>query len=130
GALNATDNDIVIDYTGASPLNAIRALLTTGYNGGNWSGVGINSFSASVNPQHNTALGYAESSTVFTSFPATFSGQSVDTTSILINDTAYADATLDGSVTLADFNRLASSFGQNGRNWSDGDNDFDNDVDL
>src|SRR4029079_1543096 len=101
GALNATDNDIVIDYTGASPLNAIRALLTSGYNGGNWSGVGINSFSASVNPQHNTALGYSESRTEFTSFPATFSGQSVDNTSILIKYTAYGDANLDGSVNLA-----------------------------
>jgi hypothetical protein len=131
GALNATDNDIIIDYTGASPLNVIRNLLAAGYNAGAWNGGGgINSSAAAANAQHNTALGYAESSAIFTSFPATFSGQSVDSTAILIKYTAYGDANLDGSVNLSDFNRLASSFGLSGRNWSQGDFDFDGDVDL
>jgi hypothetical protein len=131
GALNANDNDLIVDYTGATPLNAIRSLLAAGYNAGSWNGAGgLNSVTALANPQHNTGLGFAEASAVFTSFPATFGGQSVDNTSILIKYTAYGDANLDGSVNLAYFNRLASSFGQSGRNWSDGDLDFDGDVDL
>src|SRR5688572_10627947 len=47
----------------------------------------------------------------FSAFPATFAGQPVDATSILIRYTVYGDADLSGNVNLNDFNKLAANFG-------------------
>lgn len=128
GILNANDNDIIVNYSGSSPLTTLRNLIASGYNGGAWNGGGINSASAASST--STGLGIAESADLFTTFPATFSGQDVDNTSVLIKYTAYGDTNLDGTVNLADFNRLASNFGLAGRRWTDGDSDYDTDVDL
>jgi hypothetical protein len=118
---------MIIDYTSASPIVAVQQLLTSGYAGGAWNGNGIFS---SVAAASGTAIGYAESAEVFASFPATFSGQSVDDTAILLKHTFYGDANLDGTVNLIDFNRLAFNFGQSPRRWIHGNLDFDSDVDL
>jgi hypothetical protein len=40
------------------------------------------------------------------------------------------DATRDGRVNLADFNRLAANFGQSGRTFSQGDFNYDGNVNL
>jgi hypothetical protein len=128
GQLDLADNAAVIDYTGTSPLADIRGYLAGGHNGGSWNGSGINSSSAAAEPGHG--LGYAEASAIFTSFPATFAGESVDDTSILIRYARYGDANLDGSVNLADFNRLAASFGSSGATWSQGDFTYDGFVNL
>src|SRR5262249_31262754 len=121
------DNDLVIDYSGTSPLTSITALLTSGYNAGAWTGVGINSSVAAANASamHKPALGYAEATEIFSTFPAAFSGQSVDSTAVLIRYTAYGDANLDGSVDTVDFNALASNFSQSGKRWVQGDFNYD-----
>ena len=120
GALDLTDNAMVIDYAAGSPLASVQALLRTGYNAGAWTGPGIRSSTAAAGT--STALGYAEATDLFTTFPATFQGASVDNTSILIRHTFYGDANLDGAVTLADFNRYAGNFGlTSGARWSQGD---------
>src|SRR5690606_33156213 len=54
--LDLGDSQLVIDYSGASPLVAIQAWVTRGYNEGNWAGTGITS---SILPP-NMAIGYAE----------------------------------------------------------------------
>jgi hypothetical protein len=98
----------------------VQALLKAGYNGGAWNGAGINSSAAAAGT--GTALGVAEATDLFTAFPATFQGRSVDNTSILIKHTFYGDANLDGTVTLADFNRYTANFGLTcGARWSQGD---------
>lgn len=126
GVLNLNDGDMIIDYTGASPIAPIESLLAGGYNGGAWSGNGINSSTAAGSG--NTALGFAESSEIFTSFPATFSGQPVDDTAVLLKYTFYGDANLTGDVTLSDFNRLATNFGLSPRRWVHADFNFDGSV--
>ena len=78
----------------------------------------------------DTALGYAEATDLFGSFPAAFAGQSVDSTAILIKHTFYGDVNLDGGVALDDFNRLAGNFGATSARWSQGNMDYDLDVDL
>ena len=128
GVLDLNDNDMIVDYAGASPLASIGNMLASGYAGGAWNGPGINSSFAAAD--NNSALGYAEASELFSSFPATFSGQSVDNTAVLIKYTFYGDANLDGSVNLQDFNRLAGNFGQAGKRWSQGDFNFDGTVNL
>jgi hypothetical protein len=48
----------------------------------------------------------------------------------LVRYTRYGDATLDGTVNLSDFNKLASNFGQSGKQWTDGDFNYDGTVNL
>jgi hypothetical protein len=128
GVLDLTNNALVVDYTGASPLNAVRSLLTSGYAAGAWNGAGIRSSTAAGGTTH--ALGYAEATDLYTVFPATFAGLSVDNTSVLVRYVRYGDANLSGNVDLADFNKLASNFGASPRSWSQGNFDYDADVDL
>jgi plastocyanin len=47
-----------------------------------------------------------------------------------INVARFGDANLDGLVNLADFNTLASNFGQSGRTWDSGDFNGDGNVNL
>lgn len=125
--VDMTDNDMVVDYTGASPITTIAGLIQTGYASGAWTGNGLTSSSAAMaaSTSLKTALGFAEATDLFTTFPNVFSGQPIDATSVLIRYTAAGDATLDGTVNSADFNLLASNFGSSGKRWSQGDFTYD-----
>jgi hypothetical protein len=127
-ALNLKDNALIVDYTGASPIASIRSALTSGYAAGTWTGPGINSSTAAAATSH--ALGYAEASDLFTTFPAPFAGVTVDDTSVLVRYTRYGDANLDGTANLTDFNRLAAAFGQSDTLWSQGNFNYDNVTNL
>ena len=127
--LDLADNDMILDYTGASPMPAVIAALTAGYNGGGWNGAsGIVSSVAALGTSNG--IGYAEATDLFTAFPATFAGVSVDNTSILMKYTYNGDTNLDGNVNLADFNKLAANFGQSPRRWVHGNSDFNGNVNL
>jgi autotransporter-associated beta strand protein len=132
GKLDMKDNELIVDYSGASPISSIVALIQAGYSGGAWTGNGITSASAAAaaSGAMKTALGVAEATDVFSTFPASFAGQSVDNTSVLVRYTAYGDATLDGTVDTTDFNILAANFGTSGRRWSQGDFNYDGNVDT
>ncbi len=54
----------------------------------------------------------------------------MDNTSVLAKYTYYGDANLNGSVTLPDFNALASNFGGSGLRWAQGDFNYDTSVTL
>jgi hypothetical protein len=125
--MDLTNNKLIVDYTGTSPLADIKAKITSAYSAGAWTGPGL---TTSAGDALHFALGYGESSAVFTNFPATFGGQQVDDTAVLVTYTRYGDATLDGTVNLADFNRLASNFGQSGKVWTQGDFNYDGLVNL
>jgi autotransporter-associated beta strand protein len=126
-----TNNALVVDYAsaGPTPFADIRNEIISGYAGGAWTGPGI------ITSQGNTnfGVGYAEASVVLTfagSPPdALFLGDVVDNTSVLARYTRYGDANLDGTVNLADFNRLAAGFG-NGTRWDQGDFDYNGIVNL
>jgi hypothetical protein len=121
--LDITNNGFVVDYTGASPLNDIRADIVFAYNNGAWDAPGITSSSANAG---QFAVGYAEASAL-TSVPPFFG--TVDSTAVLMRLTRYGDANLDGTVNLQDFNRLAGAFGSNGL-WSQGDFNYDGTINL
>src|SRR5207253_2399094 len=97
------DNDMIIDYFGTSPLATVQNQIKSGYAAGSWNGNGITSSAAATaaSSAHKTALGYAEASALGLT---TFSGQSVDSTSVLIRYTYSGDANLDGVVDTLDFN--------------------------
>jgi hypothetical protein len=127
GQWNVGQSDVVIDYTGASPLNDIKRYLTSGYNGGSWNGTGLTSTAAGL---QNRALGFAEASDVLGPAGGTFREVFADPTSVLVMYTRYGDANLDGIVSLADFNRLAGNFGGSNKIWSQADFNFDGAVNL
>jgi hypothetical protein len=133
--LNLNNNAMVIDYTGGSPLVAIQSAIASGYHGGDWTGTGITSDTAAnvaVNPSqpYKTAIGFAEATDLFNTFPQTFHGQTIDDSSILLAYTLYGDADLNRSVDTIDFNILAANFSQSGQRWSRGDFNFDGSVDT
>ena len=129
GRLDLSNNSAIIDYApGASVAGQTRARLASGFAGGAWNGVGINSSTAAANPA--TRIGYAEATDLFTLFPATFKGQSVDPTAVLLTHTLAGDANLDGSVGLADFSLLGANFNTSNRRWSQGDFDYNGNVTL
>jgi autotransporter-associated beta strand protein len=129
--LDLTNNDMVVDYTGATPFATIRSLIISGYNGGPWNGTGITSstaaaIAAGASP-NKTAIGYAEASTFGTT---SFDGITVDATAILLRYTYGGDANLDGSVDTTDFNILAANFSLTGTVWSQADFNNDGAVDT
>jgi autotransporter-associated beta strand protein len=124
--LDLTNNNLVIDYTGASPIATVQNAVKFGYHNGAWNGPGITSSTAATSP--GMALGYAEASSVFSTFPATFSGQSVDNTSVLVRYTFAGDANLDGTVDTGDFTAMSQHFGSSGQGWVAGDFNYDGTV--
>jgi hypothetical protein len=127
GRLNLADNDMVIDYTGASPINVVRDQLASGHAAGSWTGNGIRSSAAALDPTHK-GLGYAQSSNVLGG-GGTFSGQVVDDTAVLVKFTYLGDADLDGDVDVGDLGRLATSW-QAGGDWTEGDFDYNGVVNV
>jgi hypothetical protein len=129
--LDLNDHDLAIDYTGASPLADVRTRIISGFNSGSWNGAGIRSSAAAAaaSTSNKTGLGYAEASDVLTSFPATFSDVTVDNTSVLVRYTLLGDATLDRTVNIIDFSRLAANFNLPG-GWSRGDFNYDGNTTI
>jgi hypothetical protein len=112
-ALDLRDNDLVIDYNGDSPLNDVLAMIGDGR---------LTSSAASL----TRGLGYGESSATG---HTTFSGQSVDATSVLVKYTYFGDSDLDGDVDVADLGTLASNW-QTVKLWTGGDFDYNGSVDV
>ncbi|HWB54274.1 MAG TPA: LamG-like jellyroll fold domain-containing protein [Tepidisphaeraceae bacterium] len=105
--LDLTDNAVLVDYTGSSPVLSIRADLVSGYNNGLWNGNGINSSTAAANAEASTTLGYADSGS-----------------KILIKYTWVGDANLDGVVNETDLLAMSPS----GSTWAEGDFNYDGQV--
>lgn len=129
GAFDLGNGALVVDYTGATQLSALRGNILTGYNAGAWNGKGINSSFNAGHPSY--AIGYAEATAVRTAFPATFEAFSnIDNTSILIRSTLKGDANLDRIVDFQDLVRLAQNYNSGGKVWSQGDFNYDGTVDF
>ncbi len=122
GRLDLSDNDLIIDYSGVSPLATVAAQIRSGFNSGLWNGNGISSSLAGG----GKALGYGNNATLGL---ASFSGQSVDNTSLLIKYTYAGDANLDGQVDISDLGALATNW-QTGSLWTGGDFNYDGFVDI
>jgi hypothetical protein len=128
--INLADSDMIIDYTGGSPLNSIFSLIQQGYAGGSWNGNGIKSSRAATSPNAGesgkTALGFGEAAALGI---ANFDGFPTDSTTVLVKYTYVGDASLVGQVDVADLGILASHW-QSAALWSGGDFDFNGTVDV
>jgi hypothetical protein len=121
GRMDLSDNALIVDYTGPTPFSLIRNYIIAGRNGGNWLGDQLTSSAAAANA--NMALGIVEASSIGS--PATFFGQPIDSTTLLIAYTFAGDTNLDGKVNTIDFNNLSGNFGGSGKVWLNGDFDYD-----
>ena len=120
GALDLADNNLIV--TGMSVSSV--AALQSGYAGGAWNGPGIRSSTAAATP--GTAIGYGQASTIFSSFPTAFAGQSVTSgTEVLARYTLRGDANLDRLVNVADFNILAADCNGANTQFTQGNFNFD-----
>ena len=107
--------------------SAISAALQSGYATGAWNGPGINSSSG---VSASSTLGYGEAGSLYSTFPATFPGQTMDGTTIVCHYTVVGDANLDRAVDTTDFNLLVADFGQTGKTFSHGDFNYNGAVDT
>jgi secreted trypsin-like serine protease len=123
GKIDLSDNKMIVDYTGSSPITSIASLISSGFAAGSWSGPGIVS---SLADSSLHGLGFAENSVLGLT---SFGGQNVDDTSVLIGYTFFGDANLDGKVDVTDLGALATNW-QTSALWSGGDFNYDNFVDV
>jgi hypothetical protein len=133
GKLDVTNRNLVVDYSGDSPLSAIQGYVRSAYLGGTWGGAGITSSIAADNP--GTSVGYAEASDVLGlsgQQTALWNGQVVDATSVLLDYTLAGDADMNSAVDFNDLARLAQNYnGPAGTAiWSMGDFDHSGNVDF
>ena len=129
--LNLNDNDLILDYSGATPMSDVVSKIVQG-RGASPTGI--------YSPQANasgglTALAVAEARDVLGiagSENASFSGQSVDATCVLVKYTYGGDANLSGSVDVDDYGQIDfnSSIGGVIPGFFNGDFDFSGTQDV
>jgi hypothetical protein len=116
------------EYSGASPIETLRQLLRSGYNGGTWDGNGIRSSRAASDT--SLGLAYIESSELLGTSGGSFAGMQVDGTALLVTCTTVGDANLDGNVDFDDYVRIDQGFNNSLTGWSNGDFNYDGVVDF
>jgi hypothetical protein len=123
GTLDLNDNNLILDYTGASQLSAIQTLINTARAGGAWTGPGLTSGSARTATPKNTTLGAMEAADFKGIYgaSATFDGLVIDTTAVLVKYTYYGDANFNGRVTFDDYVRTDNGFNNHRTGWINGD---------
>ncbi|MGA2231593.1 MAG: dockerin type I domain-containing protein [Tepidisphaeraceae bacterium] len=126
--LDITDNAVEINYgVGPDPAATIRGYLKSGYNNGLWTGTGIGSGTAAINPGLY-AVGYVDGNTDM--------GTQAGAGQIFIEFTLAGDANLDGTVNFADLLVVAQNFNHtldthgNPIDWADGDFNYDGVVNF
>jgi hypothetical protein len=114
--LDITNNALAIDFASPAtdPVSTIVSALSTGYNGGRWTGTGIVSTTAAAagSALPILSVGYADGN-VDSGTPAT-------PNQILVKYTLAGDANLDGLVNFADLLVVAQRFNTTGNDWAGG----------
>jgi glucose/arabinose dehydrogenase len=132
GTLNLNDNDLILEYSGTSPLPTIQGLINSARSNGTWTGTGLTSFSARDNPAHNTTLGAMESADYLSVYGlgATFDGEILDGSMVLVKYTYYGDADFNGKVNFDDYVRTDNGFNNHLSGWLNGDFDGNGQVNF
>jgi hypothetical protein len=119
--MDLNDNDLILDYSGASQLAAVQNLINSARSNGTWTGTGLTSTAAKKNLNHNTTLGAMEATDYAAVHGGSFDGISPDATAVLVKYTYYGDANFDGTVNFDDYVRTDVGFNTNLTGWSNGD---------
>ena len=108
GALDLKDNLLVLDYAdGASAVAHVHHLLAAGYNEGAWNGAGI--VTSSAGDAGLYTLGCAEAADVLGlegMQTATWGGQIVDASAVLVRYSYGGDINFDGRITGDDYGTI------------------------
>jgi len=127
-AIDLNRSTLYINYSsGPDLLNTVKQYINNGYNGSAWNGQPtastgvIRSSAAASNPNHNTAIGYADSA----------SDPAINTTpnSVELRYTLIGDINLDAAVNITDVNALVPHYNGAG-NWTSGDFNYDGQVNI
>lgn len=126
GALDLSNNDLIVNH---GSLSDLANQLKSGYNGGNWNGAaGILSSAAQADPNHAHALAYATAASLFgLTGPdtATFDGQTVDASSLIVKYTLFGDANFDGKLNADDYILIDRGLAKGLSGWVNGDFNYD-----
>jgi hypothetical protein len=133
-SIDLKDNDMILDYSGASPLGTWNGATYTGLIGqviaGRNGNPGIKSTSASGALKY---LAIAEAKDVLNIPPngsSSFDDESVDASCVLIKFTYGGDANFDGKLNVDDYGRIDTNIGLGTRFWYNGDFNYDGKVNV
>jgi len=123
---------VIVNYTGASPINAIEALIASARNGGAWTGNGVISSNARIADPKNLGIGAIEATDYFTVYGAgaQFADQTIDDTAVLLKTTYYGDTDFNGIVNFDDYSRTDAGFNSSRTGWFNGDFDMNDSVNF
>lgn len=133
GKIDLGRSGLTIDYAaGMSPLATTIDQIKFARDA-NWTGAGIGSAAAAATP--GAAVAVSEASALLgltTGQTASFMGQTVDNTTLLLRFTAAGDATMDGTVDFLDLAKLAQNYNiaPGIGAWAKGDFNYDGIVDF
>ena len=124
--LDLNDNDLILDYTGASQLATIQALINSARAGRKLERHSVITsmppgVSRSTTPPWEQ-LRRANTSRSMATVPP-FDGESIDTTAVLLKYTYYGDTDFNGFVDFDDYVRTDAGFNLGRSGWVNGDFD-------
>jgi hypothetical protein len=125
GTLDLTDNDLVVrggsmGTWNGSAYDGVSGLVAGG------------SIHSSLAESRKTTAGIATALQLFGATPASWSGQTVNPSDVLVKFTYTGDANLDGKVNIDDYGRIDANVGQSGTvfGWYNGDFNFDGKINI
>jgi hypothetical protein len=130
GKLDLQKSDLLLDYSGASPLATVQSLINLARHGGAWDGNGITSSFARNNALHNTTLGAMEASDYAVVHGGAYNNVIPDATAVLVKYTYYGDTDFNGRVNFDDYVRADAGFNGHRSGWVNGDFDLNGIVNF
>ncbi|MEA2710262.1 MAG: fibronectin-binding autotransporter adhesin, partial [Phycisphaerales bacterium] len=136
GKIDLSDNDLIVDHAGVSPLGTytggaytgITGLIATAFNAGGWDGPSGITSSAAFAAGGLTTIGVGEAESLLSLAPtetAVWNGQTVDGTSVLAMYTYAGDANLDGFISGDDYSTIDFNVGTSIDGYANGDFNYD-----
>ncbi|MEO6434135.1 MAG: LamG-like jellyroll fold domain-containing protein, partial [Tepidisphaeraceae bacterium] len=133
GVIDVKDNDLILDYSMVSPIGIW--VVGGGYNGLSGMVRDGRLMSSLATGDHFTTLGVAEASDALDligSATVTWSGRTVDASSVLVKFTYGGDADLDGKINIDDYGQIDFNVAASGSvfGWFVGDFNLDGKINI
>ncbi len=125
GKLDLRDNSMIVDYASATVLPSVQASINAARANGAWTGNGLTSTNAAIANPRNRTLGAMEATDYKSVYgpSATFAGEAIDSSAVLVKFTYYGDTDFNGLVNFDDYSRTDAGFNQARSGWLNGDFD-------
>ncbi len=132
GQLDVNDNDVIVNYSGSSPISTIRGYLVSGFNSGNWNGRASLPIAAAsdVASVADGRASWVRRSDGPGEIGLMSDGVNIPGSAVIVKYTYNGDTNLDGVVGTDDFGRFLDGLATGGSTWGQGDFSYDGTVDL